>query len=334
MASPKNIILTGACGFVGSTIAEHIHRNTNWNIIIIDKLSYASKGLDRLTDSGLYYSPRVKLLTFDLSLPLSDGIVYYLGKDINYIIHLGADTHVDNSILYPREFILNNVSSTITILDYARKHCPNLEKIFLFSTDEVFGNAPNGISYKENDRHAPSNPYSASKSACEKISMSYYTTYNIPLIIIHVMNVFGERQLVEKFIPKCIKKILNNEIIQIHTDKTKTIIGSRYYIHARNVASAIMFLLKNSKIGETYNISGQKEMSNLEMANFIAKVLNKKLEYVLVSLPEERPNDSLDIQYRLSQQNILDLGWEIPVDFEKSLEKTIKWTVNNPKWLE
>lgn len=327
----KNIIITGGCGFIGSHFVEHIYRKTNWNIIVIDKLNYASNGLERLRECEFLTNPRFKIFTLDLSLPLTDGIIKELGPDIHYIVHMAAETHVDNSIKDPVPFVMNNISSTLNILEYS-KTCKNLEKIFYFSTDEVYGSAPTGISYKETDRHNPTNPYSASKSAGEQLCVAYQNTYNIPLIMVNVMNAFGERQHVEKFIPKCIKSILNNEKIYIHSDKTCKIPGSRFYIHARNIASAVFFLIANGKIGELYHITGEKEVNNLEMAQFISKVLKRELIYELVDFHSDRPGH--DERYALDGNKLFSLGWKLPVDFEKSLETTILWTISNQKWLE
>ena len=237
----KTIIVTGGCGFIGHHFVEHLIRSTNWNIVIIDKLTYASKGLDRLKNTELLSNPRIRLFTFDLVLPLSDGVIREIGN-VHYIVHMAADTHVDNSIKDPGPFIHNNVMSTVNLLEYARK-LNTLEKLFYFSTDEVFGNAPDGVAYKEWDRHKPTNPYSASKSAAENICISYENTYKLPIIIVNVMNAFGERQHVEKFIPKCISYILQDKTIEIHSDKECKYPGSRFYIHARNIATAVLFLI-------------------------------------------------------------------------------------------
>jgi len=327
----KNIIITGGCGFIGSHFVEHVYRKTNWNIIILDKLNYASMGIERLRDAQLLNNPRIRLFTIDLCNPFEEGIKKELGNDINFIIHMAAETHVDNSIKNPVSFVLNNVTSTLNILEYARE-CKNLEKFFYFSTDEVYGSAPDGISYKETDRHNPTNPYSASKSAAEQICIAYNNTYNVPLIMVNVMNAFGERQHVEKFIPKCIKSILNNEKIFIHSDKTCTKPGSRFYIHARNIAAAVLFLINKGSIGELYHITGEKEVNNFEMAQFISRVLNKELIYELVDFHSDRPGH--DERYALDGNKLFSLGWDLPVDFEHSLKNTILWTLENPKWLE
>jgi dTDP-glucose 4,6-dehydratase len=204
------VVLTGGCGFIGHHFAEYIHKNTDWDIIIFDKLTYASMGLNRLRNNKLFYSDRVKIYTIDLCNDIAEGIKKEIGNDIDYIVHMAAETHVDNSIQEPTKIIQNNVNSTLFLLEWART-LPTLKIFFYFSTDEVFGPALGETLYKEWDRHRPTNPYSASKSAAENICIAYENTYKIPLMIVNVMNAFGERQHVEKFIPLCIKKILNNE---------------------------------------------------------------------------------------------------------------------------
>lgn len=327
----KKIVLTGGCGFIGHHFAEYVYKHTDWNIIIIDKLTYASKGFDRIRNNKLINSPRVSVYAFDLCNPFSDGIVRELGKDINYIVHMAAETHVDNSILEPFKVITNNVNSTIHLLEWARS-LTQLEIFFYFSTDEVFGPALGNTLYKEWDRHRPTNPYSASKSAAENICISYENTYKIPLMIVNVMNAFGERQHVEKFIPKCIKKILNDEVIDIHSYPDKKSSGTRFYIHAQNIASAVLFLINNGKLGEKYNISGEKEVSNLDLAILISKYMNRELKYEMVDFHTSRPGH--DLRYGLDGTKIYELGWKPTFDFEKSLEKTVIWTLNNLEWLE
>jgi len=329
--STKTIVLTGGCGFIGHHFAEYVHKHTDWNIIIIDKLSYASMGLNRLRNNKLVNSKRVKIFTFDLCNPISDGIIKEIGDNINYIVHMAAETHVDNSIENPTHVITNNVNSTVNLLEWARK-IKNLEIFFYFSTDEVFGPALGDTLYKEWDRHRPTNPYSASKSAAENICISYENTYNLPLMIVNVMNAFGERQHVEKFIPLCMKKILNNEKIYIHSYPDKMKSGTRFYIHAQNIASAVLFLINNGKLGEKYNISGEKEVSNMDLALLISKFVGKELEYEMVDFHSSRPGH--DLRYGLDGTKLYELGWKPKFDFEKSLNKTVQWTLKNKEWLE
>ena len=324
------ILVTGGCGFIGHHFVEHIFKNTDMEIIVIDKLNYASKyGTKRLESADVYPSDRIKVLTYDLSYPLSEGIKYQIGE-VDYIVHMAAETHVDNSIAEPIEFIRNNIMSTVHMLEYART-LKKLQIFFYFSTDEVYGPALGDKLYKEDERHNPTNPYSASKSGAEQICISYHNTYKIPLMRVNVMNVFGERQHVEKFIPKVIKKVINDEIVHIHSYPDKLKSGTRFYIHARNVAEAVLFLLKNGTIGQAYNITGEKEVSNLEMAQFIAKVIGKELNYEMVDFHSDRPGH--DLRYGLDGNKMREMGWSLPIDFESSLEKTIKWTLNNQEWL-
>lgn len=325
-----NVIVTGACGFIGHHLVEHLIRKTTWNIIIIDKLNYASFGLDRIKDAGFINHPRVKIITWDLCTPFTPGIKHELGE-VNMIIHMAAETHVDNSISDPVPFIKNNIDSTVNLLEYART-CKNLKNFIYFSTDEVFGNAPKGHSYKEWDSHHPTNPYSASKSASEMICLSYENTYKIPLMILNFMNAFGERQHCEKFIPKVIKSILENKIIDIHTYPDGQTPGSRFYIHARNIASAVLFIIENGKSGEKYNVIGEKEVNNLEMAQMIAKIMGgNPLNYNLVDFHTDRPGH--DVRYALDGSKLISMGWKVPVSFEDSLRQTVEWTLRNKRWL-
>lgn len=323
------LLLTGGFGFIGHHFVQHIIKNTEWDIIILDKLSYACKGMDRLKDMEYINHSRIKIFTYDLITPLSEGIIKEIG-DVDIIVHMAAETHVDKSIDEPIFVIHNNVMSTVNLLEFARK-LKNLKVFFYFSTDEVFGPALGDKLYQEWERHNPTNPYSASKSASENICLAYENTYKVPIMIVNVMNVIGERQLAEKFVPLVMNKVLNGEIVHIHSDKNG-VPGSRFYIHARNVADAVLFLLKNGKIGDKYNITGEKEMNNLEMAQFIAKTMGKELKYELVDFHSSRPGH--DLRYGLDGQKLFNLGWKPPVNFEESLTHTINWTLKNSKWLD
>ena len=262
---------------------------------------------------------------YDLEVEDSHNFVCGIG---NAVCH---NTHVDNSITDPAPFVFSNVIGTMRMLDYART-LPDLKKFVYFSTDEVFGPAPEGVAYKEWDRYNSTNPYAASKACGEELVLAYANTYGIPSIISHTMNVFGERQHPEKFIPKVIRKIMNDEVITIHSNKTKTVSGSRMWIHARNVSSAIHFLLKNSTNRDKYNIVGEKEVSNLDMALYIAKILGKELKYEMVDFHSSRPGH--DLRYALDGSKLTEMGWTVPLTFEKSLKNTIEWTIENPRWLE
>lgn len=325
------VLITGGCGFVGHHIVEHFLKKTDWKICILDKLTYASHRFERLRDIDAYDDKRVQIFTADISRPIPVGIAEEMAVDsgIQYILHLGAETHVDNSIKDPESFVMANVVGTFHILDFARS-VPGLRAFVYFSTDEVFGPAPVGVEYKEWDRYNCTNPYSATKAGGEELVLAFMNTYGIPGFITHCMNIFGERQHAEKFIPMCIRKIQMGEKVTIHSDKTKKISGSRFYIHARNVANAIHFLLDKFDQREKYNIVGEKEVSNLRLARMIAGIMGQNLNYEMVDFHGSRPGH--DLRYSLDGYKMAKIGWKIPLSFVQSLESTILWSLKNPGW--
>lgn len=327
----KNIVITGGAGFIGHHTVEHLIRKTDWNIIIIDKLSYASNGLNKLKSANLLDNSRIKMFTWDLNIPLSIGIKQEIGQDINYILHIAAESDVNRSIAEPVPFVQNNINSTLYMLEYA-KELPKLEKFYMFSTDETRGVPEGNYAFKETDSFNPRNPYSASKAACEMLCMAYANTYKIPVMISEMVNAIGERQHVEKFVPKVIKTLLDDDELIVHADPTGTIPGSRYYIHARNTADAILFLLDNGSINESYNICTFDEIDNLSMALKIADIVGKPLKYKLVDFHSERAGH--DLIYRLDGTKLRNLGWKPPVNFEESLYKTVTWYLKHTEWLE
>ncbi len=327
----KNIIVTGGAGFIGHHTIEHLLRKTNWNIIIIDKLTYATNGLCKLRSANLVGNKRVTLFTWDLNAPLSIGLKQEFGQDIHYILHIAAESDVNRSIADPVPFIQNNINSTLNILEYARE-LPKLEKFYMFSTDETRGVPEDNYAFKETDTFNPRNPYSASKAACEMICLAYANTYKIPIMISEMVNAIGERQHVEKYVPKVIKTLLDDDELIIHADPTATIPGSRYYIHARNTADAVLFLLENGHVGESYNICTFDEIDNLTMALKIAEIVGKPLKYKLVDFHSDRLGH--DLIYRLDGTKLKQLGWQPPINFEESLIKTVKWYMKHQEWLQ
>lgn len=332
----KKILITGGSGFIAHHIVEHILRNTDWEIVSIDRLN-TSGNLNRFTDLECWEKEghRVKNVFHDLRSEVNQFVAKEIGP-VDYILHMAASTHVDRSIEDPMAFVLDNVVATTNILNFARRFT-KIPTFLYFSTDEVFGPAPYGTNYKEWDRYNSGNPYAAAKAGGEEMALAFANTYRIPTIITHTMNVYGERQHPEKFIPMCIKKILAGETVTIHSNKDKTRPGSRYWIHARNVASAIIFLLERAhwvdKKPEKFNIVGEMEVNNLEMASFIASVLGKELKYEMTDFHSSRPGH--DLRYALDGAKMKSLGWELPKNFHDSLKKTIEWSVDpkNIKWL-
>jgi dTDP-glucose 4,6-dehydratase len=337
----KTILVTGGAGFIAHHLIDKLLAETDYRIVTLDRLDY-SGNLNRLNEIVMAHPvqerKRVRVVHHDLKAELNSQIRSHIGK-VDMIAHLAAGSHVDRSITYPMEFVQDNVVGTVNLMDYAR-NLDNLELFAYFSTDEVFGPAPNGISYKENDRYNSTNPYSASKAAAEEMVVAYENSYGLPAIITHTMNVFGERQHPEKYIPMCIKRVRDNQRITVHSNPEKTKAGSRHYIHARDVADALMFLYNYDlgKLPTTYggakcqkfNIVGSEEFDNLELAQFIADTQGRPLNYEMVDFHSSRPGH--DLRYALDGSKMKDMGWT-PQPVKKRLAEVINWTLTNDRWL-
>ena len=337
----KRILITGGAGFIAHHLIDKILKTTDWEIVTLDRLDFSGNlnRLNEITSSlSLEEKKRIKVVHHDLKAALNPEIISAIGE-INYISHLAAGSHVDRSIKYPLNFVMDNVVGTAHILDYARK-LDSLDMFAYFSTDEVFGPAPKDINYKEKDRYNSTNPYSATKAGAEELVVAFENTYGLPSIITHTMNVFGERQSCEKYIPMVIKKVRDDDEVIIHANKEKTIAGSRHYIHAEDVSNALLFLydydlssLKKDKTGikcQKFNIVGKDEIDNLELAQFIAKVQNKNLRYEMVDFHSSRPGH--DLRYSLDGSKMKKMGWEPKSAFQR-LESVVKWSLENDRWL-
>ena len=329
----KRILITGASGLFGSHFVESLLKNTDWEIVCMVRNTWAGS-LRRLYEQSVWEvnAHRVSVVWHDLRDPILELTRRFIG-DIDYIAHIAADTHVDRSIATPMPFVLNNIRSTLNILEYARS-LPNLRAFNYFSTDEVYGPAPPDVLHGEEQRYNATNPYSASKAGCEQLVNAYANTYGLPVFTTNTMNLIGERQHMEKFVPLCMRAILTGNTIKIHADKSKTIPGSRFYLHCRNAAAALEFLFRKSKRWENrqrYNIVGDKEIDNLQLAQLVAKIMDKPLKYELVSWHASRPGH--DLRYALSGSKLKSLGFEFPVGFEESLRRTIRWTLEHKEWI-
>lgn len=325
-------LVTGAAGFIGHHTVEHLLANTDDEIVGI--VSFRHRGCSmRLRHLG---SPRFRVVHHDLVGPISERLAEDIGP-VDIILNIASESHVDRSITDPVPFVRNNVDLVLNMLEYARLVKP---RVFIqVSTDEVYGPALRGDRHEEWAAIKPSNPYSASKAAQEAIAISYWRTYGVPLIITNTMNNFGERQDVEKFIPKVIAKILRGEKVEIHG--RNDVPGSRFYLHARNHADALLFLARAFQYGPPafplyevpgrYNVVGEREVNNLEMATRIASLLGKSLDYEIVDFHGSRPGH--DLRYALDGDKIVVYGWRAPVPFGESLERTVRWTQEHPEWL-
>lgn len=325
-------LITGGCGFVGHHMVEHLLQTTDSEIVVLDRLD-VSGNLNRLTELPIWEkeSKRVKFVWHDMKADIANNetLAAHIGK-INTILHIGASSHVDRSIDDPMSFVMDNVVGTCNMLNFAKKQ-NNLDNFVYFSTDEVFGPAPIGVNYKEYDRYNCGNPYSASKAGGEELCVAFHNTYKIPMMITHCMNIFGERQHPEKFVPLCIKKISNQEKLFIHANKNLTMAGSRFYIHAKNVCDAVSFLLKNGKSGEKYNIVGEKEVDNLTLATMISELVGKPLVYEMVDFHSSRPGH--DLRYALDGTKMANMGWVPKEDLYNSLNRLVNWSLSNKKWI-
>jgi dTDP-glucose 4,6-dehydratase len=333
----KIVLVTGGAGFIAHHLINYILDQTDWNVVSLDRLDF-SGNLNRLHDL-IKDNPnkhRVKVVYHDLKAAITPLTATRIGP-IDIILHLAAGSHVDRSIDYPMEFVLDNVVGTCNILDFARGCNGSLEKFIYFSTDEIFGPAPPGVNYDEYDRYNSTNPYSATKAGGEELAVAYRNTYKLPIIITHTMNVFGERQHPEKYIPMCIKRIRDGETITVHSDATRTIPGSRHYIHANDVADAVLFLLNNvndkdhSSMIQKFNIVGKQEINNLQLAQIIADAQGKELKYVMTDFHSSRPGH--DLRYALSGERMKALGWEPKIELTERIKQVVDWTLNRPDWL-
>ncbi len=377
----KKILITGGCGFVGSHLIEHILKNTDWQITSLDR--YDSSGnpnrlADALSTLNVEWKGRVKNVFWDLKAELNEQVIKQLNGPFDYIAHLAAGSHVDRSIDDPLGFFMDNCIGTVNLMKYAyeqglvleenfsddpAKDMPIAGKFLYFSTDEVYGPAPETIAvrdghrivskpfegFKEWARLNPNNPYAAAKAAAEMGVIAFANTYRIPMVITNTMNIFGERQAPEKYIPLVINKVLKGEKLLIHSNKDRTQAGKRHYLHARNICAATLWVLLNGKcldgsaeVGR-YNIVGEREVDNLEMAKlvegFVVEWCKEKgvtvpspLDYELVDFHSSRPGH--DLRYALTGDLIKSEGFEYPVAFEESLRKMVFWTLDRgTHWL-
>lgn len=335
------ILLTGGGGFMGHHALLYLLKNTDWEFVVTDSFNHVgmSARLRSVFDEFPQARNRVKIITHDLATPIDRITRSEFGK-INSIINTASLANVDDSIKEPAPFIQNNINIAINMFEYAR-NLDNIETFIQISTDEVFGDGKNHLEWNP---LMPSNPYSASKAGQEAIAQAYWRTYNLPIIITNTTNMFGERQDPKAFIPKAIEYVLNNKTLPIHSKiiDGKTKISSRYYLYTQNQVDAIKFLIEKFSLIphkfsdgllniEKFNVSGDTEMYNDQVAFKIGEILNKKVNIEYINPTDHRPG--LDLQYGLNGDKLKSLGWKQPFSFDESLERTVKWSKNNPQWL-
>lgn len=334
----KRLLLTGIGGSIGIHVFGHIMTNTDWEVIGID--SFRHKGWSDRVSLDLKCHPdrteRLNMITHDLAAPFSELTKKKIGH-VDYIINMASLSDVYASIQEPVEFIQNNVALATNMLEYARESRP--EVFIQISTDEVYGPTDGKTGLKEWSPILPSNPYAASKACQEAIAIAYWRTYSVPVIITNTMNNFAEMQQGSKFPVMVQKMIENGEAIIIHGKEGD--IGSRSYIHSRNFADALLFILKNLSPymhapdtvdrPDRYNIAGDKQLDNLELVKLIGKLMGKEPKYILQNSQFSRPGH--DKHYGLDDAKLKEKGWKSPVSFEESLKNTIQWQSQNKEWL-
>lgn len=335
----KRVLLSGISGSIGIHVFGHIMKNTDWHVVGI--ASFRHRGLsDRLVEDLSNHPERhdrLTLITHDLSAPFSDLTRKKIGH-IDYIINMASLSDVEDSIVNPVPFVENNVKLVLNMLELARELKP--ESFIQISTDETYGPSEEGEQFVEWSPILPSNPYSASKAAQEAIAISYWRTYNVPVIITNTVNNFSEMQSSAKFPVIVQKKIAAGEIVPIHGKDGK--FGSRFYLHSRNFADALVFILKNLPPyihkpntvdrPNRYNITSEDRVHNLEFAHLIAESMGKKLEYEVVDHHSSRPGH--DPHYGLDGTKLKKLGWTPPVSFKESLKNVVEWQQENPEWIK
>lgn len=344
-------LITGIGGAIGAHVLAHIMENTTWEVVGID--SFNHKGYyDRVTQvckGHPDWLPRITIIQHDLTTPLTSREIAKIGT-IDYIINLASLSDVFASVEDPVLTIRNNTELTLQVLELARtlwglrdgNAVPPPNAVFLhFSTDEVYGPAPRNAGHKEWDTILPSNPYSASKACQEAMVIAYWRTYGLPLIITNTMNNFGPMQAPSKYPAMIQRNIELGATTKVHASSDGQI-GTRYYLHSRNTADALLFILANvipytHKPGfvdkpDRFNIVGDRQLDNLELLLVIAKLMGKKPHYELVDFHSDQPGH--DLHYGLDGEKLKKLGWRSPKSFEETMKETIDWQQRNHEWIK
>ncbi|MBI5144638.1 MAG: dTDP-glucose 4,6-dehydratase [Candidatus Omnitrophica bacterium] len=310
------ILITGGAGFIGSNFIRHLlEEYSQYRIINLDKLTYAGN-LDNLKD--LEKNPNYEFIKGDIC---DSGLLEKVMAPCDIVINFAAQTHVDRSILSSKDFLKTNVYGVNQLLETALKY--KLKRVIQISTDEVYGSRLKGSS-KESDLLNPSNPYSASKAAADLLAISYFKTYNLPVIITRSSNNFGPYQYPEKVVPLFITNVLQNKPLPLYGRG----LNVRDWIFVEDNCRAIDLVMHKGKSGEIYNIASGFEKRNKDLATIILKLMRKPttlIRYVL-----DRPGH--DLRYALDCAKIKDLGWQPKYNFLQGLELTIKWYLRNTVW--
>lgn len=333
--SHKRILITGGAGFIGSNfIPYYLNKYKNDQVINVDKLTYAGdiSNLNEIAGHERYLFVEGDICNRNLIESL------FKDYDINNVIHFAAESHVDNSILNPNEFIDTNIVGTFNLIDVARNQwmtAPNQFKndfkdsvFHHISTDEVYGTLGESGLFTEQTPYAPNSPYSASKASSDFIVRSYFHTYGMNVVTTNCSNNYGPKQHDEKLIPTIIRKALLGEQIPIYGDGKNI----RDWLYVLDHCKGIDLVFHDGKAGETYNIGGMNERNNLYIANKICEILDEikpkdKSYKGQIHFVKDRPGH--DFRYAIDANKIEnEIGWKAEENFETGIRKTVKWYLN------
>lgn len=331
----KTVLITGGAGFIGSHVLRlMVHKYPDTFFVNLDLLTYAGN-LENIKD--LENKPNYKFVKGDIRNEqfLNDLFNKYKFEGV---IHLAAESHVDRSINNPLNFVETNVLGTVNLLNAFKNFWKGDFKDKLFyhiSTDEVYGSLGKTGLFTEKTPYDPRSPYSSSKAASDHFVRSYYHTYGLPVLISNCSNNYGPNQFPEKLIPLFINNIKNNKTLPVYGDGQYT----RDWLYVLDHARAIDLLFNKGKIGETYNIGGFNEFTNIDLINLLCNLMDEKLNrppgtsQKLIKFVKDRPGH--DRRYAIDATKInKELGWKPLVDFKQGLSQTIDWYLENESWLQ